>query len=137
MKLIDKLSPGKILVLSKRCFIVFSAKCHIPGHFMLCKPLGCCRSNQKQKEVFHCYHLLMVCSGMYTTRCVAFLSNQVWHFPLSVTSRLPQIYVCSIRPHLPPTDDFGDGCHGDTSNAADELMGCICLSFFQWVIVVR
>lgn len=55
-------------------------------------------------------------------------------FPLSVMSHLPQmcvnvcLRVCSIRPHLHPTDDFGDGCHGDTSNAADELIGCICLS---------
>lgn len=31
-------------------------------------------------------------------------------------------------PHLPPIGDFGDGCYGDTSDAADELMGCICLS---------
>lgn len=71
-----------------------------------------------------CYH------QMYT----GLLNRQVRHFLLSVTSHLPQmcvnvcLRVCSIRPHLPPTDDFGDGCHGDASNAADELIGCICLS---------
>lgn len=84
-----------------------------------------------------CFHLAIVDPVRGRKRCFIvtdLLNRQVRHFLLSVTSHLPQmcvnvcLRVCSILPHLPPTDDFGDGCHGDTSNAADELIGCVCLS---------
>lgn len=74
--------------------------------------------------------------GMYTTIYVCPFkdANSIFLFDLQATCLrsvrcvcLCVLFVCNYRPHLPPTDDFGDGCHGDTSNAADELVGCTVL----------
>lgn len=53
--------------------------------------------------------------------------KQALNCSLSFTSRCLRsvlfVCVCNTRPHPPP-----NGCHGDTSNAVDEMIVSICLS---------